>query len=77
MEEEIMMLPVDSGSSMNKACFAGDNTPRNVFLAIVGSPQCQNIMVVLSQNDFYMGNGTKSKQDSLTLMYPHWTQCCQ
>lgn len=56
MEEEITMLLADSVSSMYKGCFAGDNTPRNIFLVIVWSPHCQNIMVVMSQKDFYMGN---------------------
>ncbi|KAI8361122.1 actin 1 [Mortierella sp. GBAus27b] len=68
MADNTCVVVMDNGSSMSKAGFAGDNTPRTIFPTIVGHP-CQQ-GVDMAGKEFYIGNEAQSKRGVLSLRSP-------
>ena len=58
-------LVIDTGSSVSRAGFAGEDAPRSIFPTIVGRPK-----QMVNQNEFYVGDEAQSKRNLLTINYP-------
>merc|ERR1719262_262160 len=61
---------IDNGSGMVKAGFAGEETPRCVFPAIVGRPKNASVMQGVTQKECYIGEEANQKRGILELNYP-------
>jgi len=61
---------IDNGSGMVKAGFAGEETPRCVFPAIVGRPKNASAMQGVTQKACYIGEEANQKRGVLNLSYP-------
>jgi actin-related protein len=72
MEEESLAVVIDNGSSLFKAGFAGDDSPRSVFPSFVGRPRNAEVearMAGAVQKD-YIGGEAEAIRAQLALNYP-------
>ena len=71
-DAEKAALVVDNGSSMCRAGYAGEDSPRAVFPSIVGRPRNEHVirMGVMGLNDSYIGDEVQSRRLFLTLNHP-------
>ena len=72
MSDSSANLPVviDNGTGMTKAGFAGDDTPRAVFPAIIRRPKHATTMIGKQTKTEYIGDEALTKNDDLKLTYP-------
>jgi len=70
--EELQSLVIDSGSSMMKAGFSGDDVPRAVFPSIVGRAQTQRLSIYSPTHfkDTSIGDAASPQGGILSLNYP-------
>lgn len=61
---------IDNGTGYCKAGFSGEEGPRAVFPAIVGTPKSASAMVGAEQKEFYVGKNADEKRGVLNLKYP-------
>ena len=66
---DVTTVVIDNGTSMSKAGFGGDGSPRAVFPTIVGKPRHPGVMVGMSKTK-YFGDEALSKRAILNLKYP-------
>lgn len=67
---ENQTVVIDNGSGMVKAGFAGEETPRCVFPAVVGRPKNASAMQGVTQKSLYIGEEANQKRGILELSYP-------
>jgi actin-related protein len=53
---------IDNGSGMCKAGLSGEDTPRAVFPAIVGTAKTASIMMGTENKDVYVGSEAQAKR---------------
>jgi actin-related protein len=64
------IVVIDNGSGMVKAGFAGDESPRAVFPAIVGRPKYDVTITGAGDKECYIGEEANQKKGILNLNYP-------
>ncbi|XP_038044645.1 actin-104-like [Patiria miniata] len=68
--DDPVCVVIDSGSSMTKVGFAGEDSPRISFPTVVGKPRHQGVMVGIGQKDVYVGEDALNKRGILTVTHP-------
>lgn len=63
-------MVLDNGSGVMKAGFAGSETPKLVFPAIVGRPKHLKAMAGAAEGDIFVGNKAQELRGILKLNYP-------
>ena len=64
---DVECIVIDTGTSMCKAGYSGDDLPRAVFPAIVGHPTYDPCRVGADKKDTYVGDEARIKRDILSL----------
>jgi len=70
MSGDPQVVVIDNGSGMVKAGFAGEESPRAVFPAIVGRPKYDQAISGSGAKDCYIGEEANAKKGVLNLNYP-------
>ncbi|KAJ5071232.1 actin-7-related [Anaeramoeba ignava] len=71
MSEEIKPIVIDNGSSLTKAGFAGEESPKSVFPTIVGKKRYLDIIRVgMGEKNYYIGDEANGNRGYLELEFP-------
>ncbi|OSX75554.1 hypothetical protein BU14_0231s0007 [Porphyra umbilicalis] len=61
---------IDNGSGRCKAGIAGEDSPKSVFPAVIGTPKAKSIMVGTGSKDVYVGDAAMARRGVLVIKYP-------
>lgn len=61
---------IDNGSGRCKAGIAGEDSPKSVFPAVIGTPKAKSIMVGTGSKDVYVGDAAMARRGVLIIKYP-------
>ena len=67
-EEERKTIVIDNGSGFIKAGFCGEESPRSVFSAVVGTPKYKSEFT--DKKEYFIGNDAEIKRGVLKLTNP-------
>jgi actin beta/gamma 1 len=69
-DDEVAALVIDCGSSMCKAGFCGEETPRVIFPTAYGRPKHPSVTGGIGQKQSYIGHEVQKRRSILNLKYP-------